>query len=43
MVFCRQGRPYRQDRPCRQDRPFRQDRPLTIEVESRRISWNLVL
>jgi hypothetical protein len=43
MVFCRQGRPRRQDRPCRQDRPFRQDRPLTIEVESRGISWNLVL
>jgi hypothetical protein len=42
MVFCRQGRPRRQDRPCRQDRPFRQDRPLTIEVESRGISWNLV-
>jgi hypothetical protein len=31
--FCRQGR------PCRQDRPSRQDRPLTIEVESRGISW----
>ena len=26
----------------RQDRPCRQDRPLTIEVESRGISWNLV-
>ena len=26
-----------------QDRPCRQDRPLTIEVESRGISWNLVL
>ena len=25
-----------------QDRPCRQDRPLTIEVESRGISWNLV-
>jgi len=31
-----------QDRPCHQDRPCRQDRPLTIEVESRGISWNLV-
>jgi hypothetical protein len=39
MVFCRQDRPYRQDRPCLQDRPCRQDRPLTIEVESRGISW----
>ena len=36
MVF------YRQDRPYRQDCPYRQDRPLTIEVESRGISWNLV-
>ena len=27
---------------CRQDRPYRQDRPLTIKVESRGISWNLV-
>jgi len=24
---------------CRQDRPCRQDCPLTIEVESREISW----
>jgi hypothetical protein len=43
MVFCRQDRPCCQDRPCRQDRPYRQDRPLTIEVESRGISWNLIL
>jgi hypothetical protein len=42
MVFCCQGRPHCQDRPCRQDRPFHQDRPLTIKVESRGISWNLV-
>jgi len=27
---------------CCQDRPCRQDRPLTIGVESRGISWNLV-
>jgi len=27
---------------CRQDRPCHQDRPVTIEVESREISWNLV-
>jgi len=25
-----------------QDRPYRQDRPLTIKVESRGISWNLM-
>jgi len=35
MVFCRRDRPY-------QDRPYYQNRPLTIEVESRGISWNLV-
>jgi len=42
MVFCRQDRPCHQDCPCCQDRPCRQNRPLTIEVESRGISWNLV-